>query len=125
MSKINGCINLQKDGEIIYSNFPIKGIKTNDKIVYKENDINVTIFLDNNTIEMKRRTGDYIIELVFLDGKATRGNYHLIEYKNSINLNIETLSSVNQDNKIILDYNLSMAEEFIGHFTFSLEFEVK
>ena len=48
MSKINGCINLQKDGEIIYSNFPIKGIKTNDKIVYKENDINVTIFLDNN-----------------------------------------------------------------------------
>ena len=125
MSKINGCINLQKDGEIIYSNFPIKGIKTNDKIVYKENDINVTIFLDNNTIEMKRRTGDYIIELVFLDGKATSGNYHLIEYKNSINLNIETLSSSNQDNKIILDYNLSMAEEFIGHFTFSLEFEVK
>lgn len=125
MSKINGCINLQKDGEIIYSNFPIKGIKTNDKIVYKENDINVTIFLDNNTIEMKRRTGDYIIELVFLDGKATSGNYHLIEYKNSINLNIETLSSVNQDNKIILDYNLSMAGEFIGHFTFSLEFEVK
>ena len=125
MSKINGCINLQKDGEIIYSNFPIKGIKTNDKIVYKENDINVTIFLDNNTIEMKRRTGDYIIELIFLDGKATNGNYHLIEYKNSINLNIETLSSVNQDNKIILDYNLSMAEEFIGHFTFSLEFEVK
>ena len=125
MSKINGCINLQKDGEIIYSNFPIKGIKTNDKIVYKENDINVTIFLDNNTIEMKRRTGDYIIELMFLDGKATNGNYHLIEYKNSIDLNIETLSSVNQDNKIILDYNLSMAEEFIGHFTFSLEFEVK
>ena len=125
MSKINGCINLQKEGEIIYSNFPIKGIKTNDKIVYKENDINVTIFLDNNTIEMKRRTGDYIIELVFLDGKATSGNYHLIEYKNSINLNIETLSSSNQDNKIILDYNLSMAEEFIGHFTFSLEFEVK
>ncbi len=125
MSKINGCINLQKDGEIIYSNFPIKGIKTNDKIVYKENDINVTIFLDNNTIEMKRRTGDYIIELMFLDGKATSGNYHLIEYKNSINLNIETLSSSNQDNKIILDYNLSMAEEFIGHFTFSLEFEVK
>lgn len=125
MSKINGCINLQKDGEIIYSNFPIKGIKTNDKIVYKENDINVTIFLDNNTIEMKRRTGDYIIELIFLDGKVTNGNYHLIEYKNSINLNIETLSSVNQDNKIILDYNLSMAEEFIGHFTFSLEFEVK
>lgn len=125
MSKINGCINLQKDGEIIYSNFPIKGIKTNDKIVYKENDINVTIFLDNNTIEMKRRTGDYIIELIFLDGKATNGNYHLIEYKNSIDFNIETLSSVNQDNKIILDYNLSMAEEFIGHFTFSLEFEVK
>lgn len=125
MFKINGCINLQKDGEIIYSNFPIKGIKTNDKIVYKENDINVTIFLDNNTIEMKRRTGDYIIELMFLDGKATSGNYHLIEYKNSINLNIETLSSSNQDNKIILDYNLSMAEEFIGHFTFSLEFEVK
>lgn len=125
MSKINGCINLQKDGEIIYSNFPIKGIKTNDKIVYKENDINVTILLDNNTIEMKRRTGDYIIELMFLDGKATSGNYHLIEYKNSINLNIETLSSSNQDNKIILDYNLSMAEEFIGHFTFSLEFEVK
>lgn len=125
MSKINGCINLQKDGEIIYSNFPIKGIKTNDKIVYKENDINVTILLDNNKIEMKRRTGDYIIELMFLDGKATSGNYHLIEYKNSINLNIETLSSNNQDNKIILDYNLSMAEEFIGHFTFSLEFEVK
>ena len=125
MSKINGCINLQKDGEIIYSNFPIKGIKTNDKIVYKENDINVTILLDNNKIEMKRRTGDYIIELIFLDGKVTNGNYHLIEYKNSINLNIETLSSINQDNKIILDYNLSMAEEFIGHFTFSLEFEVK
>ena len=74
---------------------------------------------------MKRRTDDYIIELMFLDGKATSGNYHLIEYKNSINLNIETLSSSNQDNKIILDYNLSMAEEFIGHFTFSLEFEVK
>lgn len=125
MSRIKCILNLKKDNEIIYDKLPTKGIKIDDRIIYKENDINVTIYNFNNTIKMKRSTSEYIIELNFMNGKATVGTYYLIDYQKSIDLNIDTFKLIVINNKLSLDYNLKMNEELIGHFNFSLEYEVE
>lgn len=124
MSKVKGYINLKENNESVYDRFFIKGIRTDNKIIFKENDINVTIMFEDNRISMNRSTKDYTIRMKFVNNSSSSGSYYLNDYKESINLNIETLSFINNDNNVYLDYNLFMADEFIGHFTYSLELEV-
>ena len=125
MSKVKGYINLKENNESVYDRFFIKGIRTDNKIIFKENDINVTIMFEDNRISMNRSTKDYTIRMKFVNNSSSSGSYYLNDYKESINLNIETLSFINNDNNVYLDYNLFMADEFIGHFTYSLELEVE
>lgn len=125
MSKVKGYINLKENNDYVYDRFFIKGIRTDNKIIFKENDINVTIMFGDNRISMNRSTKDYTIRMEFVNNSSSSGSYYLNDYKKSINLNIETLSFINNDNNVYLDYNLFMADEFIGHFTYSLELEVE
>lgn len=125
MSHIKGIVNLKKDNEIIYDNLLIKGIIVDDRIIYKENNISVTIYDFDNTIKMKRSTNEYIIELNFINSKTAIGTYYLIEYEKTIDLNIDTFKLIISNNKLSLDYNLKMNTELIGHFNFSLEYEVE
>ncbi len=125
MSKFNGLLNLTKNNTCIYDNFAIKGIKNTNKIIYREDDISVTIFIEDNTIKMKRTTSDYIIEMPFINNVSTIGKYYLKEEKSSIDLNLNTNIITYDESKIYIDYNLSMVDEYIGHFVFSLELEVE
>ena len=63
MGKINLKANLVSPDEIL--NIDVSGIKTSNKIVYKENNITVTILIQNNRIEMNRTCNEYKINLVF------------------------------------------------------------
>ena len=124
MSKIECLITLVKDNEYIYDNLSIKGIKTDKKFIYKENNIHVTIVIEDNKIIMKRSTSDYIIELNFINNSYTIGSYYLNEYKKSLKLDIKTNICTYDKNKVYIDYYLNMEKEYLGHFVFSLESEV-
>ena len=75
MGKIYLKAHLLSDEENL--NIETSGIKTNNKIVYKENDITVTILIFDNRIEMNRVCNDYKINLIFEKNKETTSTYQI------------------------------------------------
>ena len=75
MGKIYLKASLISDEENL--NIETSGIKTKNKIVYKENNIIVTILIFNNKIEMNRTCNEYKINMIFEKGKKTISKYNV------------------------------------------------
>ena len=75
MGKINLKAKLISDEENL--NIEVSGIKTNNKIVYKENNITVTILIFDNKIEMNRTCNEYKINFVFDELEKTISKYNV------------------------------------------------
>ena len=104
MEKINLVAKLISDEENL--NIKTTGIKTNNKIIYKENDINVTILIYDNKIEMNRSCNDYKINLVFEKNKNTISTYQVFGSTKIFDLETITKKINISDNKINLEYEL-------------------
>lgn len=104
MSKINLNASLISEDENL--NIETTGIKTNKKLVYKENDITVTILILNNKIEMNRTCNDYKINLIFEQNKKTISTYNVFGMPKVFEL--ETLTKILKisDNEIKIEYEL-------------------
>lgn len=104
MGKINLKASLISEGENL--NVETTGIKTKNKIVYKENDITVTILILNNKIEMNRTCNDYKINLNFEKNKKTISTYNVFGMPKVFEL--ETLTKILKisDNEIQIKYEL-------------------
>ena len=116
MGKVNLKARLKSVDEdlIIETN----GIKTNNKIVYKENNITVTILLLKNKIEMNRSCNEYKINLVFEKNKNTLSRYNVFGMPKEFLLETKTNKLEITDNNIRLNYNLEGND-----FTYQLEVE--
>lgn len=86
------------------------GIKTKNKIIYKENDITVIIKLFKSKIEMNRACKDYEINLVFEKNKKTMSTYKLLDVNKYFLLETKTNELVIEENKIIINYELEKNE---------------
>ena len=104
MGKINLKAKLISDEENL--NIEVSGIKTNNKIVYKENNITVTILIFNNKIEMNRTCNEYKINLIFEKDKKTISSYQVFGMPKTFDLETNTKKLVISDKKIELDYEL-------------------
>ena len=116
MGKINLKANLVSPDEIL--NIDISGIKTSNKIVYKENNITVTILIQNNRIEMNRTCNEYKINLVFENNKKTISTYQVFGMPKTFDLETKTKKLIIKDNIIELEYELEG-----NNFKYSLEME--
>ena len=83
-----------------------KGIKTNNKIVYKENDITVTILMLDNKIEMNRLCNEYNINLIFEKNKKTMSTYKVFGGSKEFILETDTKKLNIDKNKIYIEYIL-------------------
>ena len=92
------------------------GIKTNNKIIYKENNITVTILIFNNKIEMNRSSDEYDINLLFELNTTTNSTYSFNGTNKKFTLLTYTKKLIIKDNKINIDYNLEG-----NNFSYSLE----
>ena len=99
-------------------NIETSGIKTNNKIIYKENNITVTILIFNNKIEMNRTCDEYKINLVFEKDKKTISNYQVFSLSKILDLETKTKKLIISDNLIELDYELEG-----NNFSYVLEME--
>ena len=117
MGKINLKAKLISDEEIL--NIETSGIKTNNKLVYKENNITVTILIFDNKIEMNRTCNEYKINLIFEKNKKTISKYNVFGMPKEFLLETKTNKLVIKDNQIDLDYNLEG-----NNFKYSLVWEV-
>lgn len=94
------------------------GIYNNDRIVYKEKDINVTILIRDNQIEMIRKCNDYLIHLFFQKDLITQSEYQLFGGKKVFYLETKTELLEFDDKKIQIDYILED-----NKFSYMLEME--
>jgi uncharacterized beta-barrel protein YwiB (DUF1934 family) len=118
MGKINLKAKLISDEENL--NIDVSGIKTNNKIVYKENNITVTILILNNRIEMSRTCNEYKINLVFEKDKKTISTYQVFGMPKTFDLETITKKINLDDNQIDLEYELEG-----NKFKYSLIWEVR
>jgi len=118
MGKINLKASLVSDEENL--NIETSGIKKENKIVYKENNITVTILIFNNKIEMNRTCNEYKINLVFEKNKKTISKYNVFGMPKEFLLETETNKLEITDNEIIINYNLEG-----NKFSYHLEVEGK
>ena len=116
MGKINLKANLVSPDEIL--NIDVSGIKTSNKIVYKENNITVTILILNNRIEMNRTCNEYKINLVFENKKKTISNYQVFGMPKTFDLETKTKKLIIKENLIELEYELEG-----NNFKYSIEWE--
>ena len=116
MGKINLRAKLISDEENL--NIEVSGIKTNNKIVYKENDITVTILIFDNKIEMNRICNDYKINLNFEKNKKTISTYQVFGGTKTFNLETNTKKLNITKDKIEIVYILEG-----NSFKYTLEME--
>lgn len=91
--KITSILENKNRNELIKNK--ICGILSNNKINYLDNNIVVTIYLNNNNINMKRVIkNESEINFNFIEGKKTKCIYNIFNKK--LNLNLFT-------NKIVID----------------------
>ena len=114
MGKINLKASLVSEEENL--NVETTGIKTKNKIVYKENNITVTILIFNNKIEMNRTCNEYKINMIFEKGKKTISKYNVFGMPKEFLLETKTKKLEITDTHINLDYNLEGND-----FSYSLE----
>lgn len=104
MAKVNLKINLISEEQTL--DFKTTGIRNDNKIVYKENDITVTILVLDNKIEMERVCSDYKINLVFDANNKTISTYQIFGGNKIFDLETITQELKISKNKIELSYIL-------------------
>ena len=117
MRKINLKAKLISDEENL--NIETSGIKTSNKIIYKENNITVTILIQDNKIEMNRTCNEYKINFVFEKNKKTISKYNVFGMPKEFLLETKTNKLIIKENEIDLNYNLEG-----NNFKYSLIWEV-
>ena len=104
MGKINLKASLISDEENL--SIETTGIKTDNKIIYKENNITVTILIFDNKIEMNRTCNEYKINLIFEKNKKTISKYNVFGMPKEFLLETKTKKLEITNTLIKIDYNL-------------------
>ena len=104
MAKIKLKANLISEDDNL--SISVNAIRLDNKIIYKENDIQVTLLINNNKIEMMRLALDYQINLIFEKNKNTTSTYKFIGGDKFFKLNTKTEKLKISDNKVEIKYEL-------------------
>lgn len=86
--------------------FITNGVKKNNKITYKENDILVSIVILKNKIKINRSCNEYHIDLILDSNKETVSTYSVFGGSKKFDLNTKTNKLLITDEKIISEYNI-------------------
>lgn len=86
--------------------FITDGIKKNNKITYKENNILVSIHIFKNKIKINRKCNEYEINLLIEDKKDTISTYSVFGGVKIFELETKTKKLIITDEKLVAEYNL-------------------
>lgn len=102
--------------------FEIKGILSDNKLRYQENETKVEITLQKDSIQMIRTVNQISkIEMNFIESQKTTCIYHLLEYNKKINLSILTHKINRKNQSFMIEYEIEGQD---GHNQFEFEYEV-
>ena len=91
MSKIliNSILKTDEYNHSIVNN-NINGLYHDNKIIYNDGNIKVTLLLEDNKIEMKRETKEYEIKMLFDTNIETNGTYNIYDLNIIMDLKVQT-----------------------------------
>jgi len=81
-----------------------KGIISNNKLSYNENDFKVSLDIFADYITMTTKSDEHILELLFKEGTETKGKYTLLSNNVEVSVNIFTKLLQISDNYIKIKY---------------------
>lgn len=117
MSKVNLKIKLKSEEENL--DFSVLGIREKNKITYKENNIMVTLLIEESKITMKRVNPEYKLELIFNKNlSCSISKYYFIGGSKFFELHTKTKKCKIDEKCIKIDYNLEG-----NNFSYVLEME--
>lgn len=123
MAKIKLQFTLKNNTEKEKHHCETTGILKENKILFQENDIMVTILIKENKVEMKRNHEEYSLYIPLQKGINEEGYYNVYKVsKMNIKTKTETLKITKNSIKSI--YDLYINEQFIGNFKLDLTLEV-
>lgn len=100
------------------------GILTNQKMIYRESDLQVTIEWTNERVILKRNTKEYELEFCFELEKSTTGYHKMKTLPLCIDMKITTKELNIKDHSLTIVYELIYGGENLGEFTYHLDYEV-
>ena len=110
-----------KSSKEVY-NIDTIGIKTDNKIKYKDNEINLVICVNKAEIMIERKCKEYSLILHLSQNNMTKGTYNIYNL-GIIDLDITTNKLIINENKAEINYILDFGNEEKTEFEFSLEVE--
>ena len=119
VAKINCVINLKEDDKIVIDKKEVMGIKNGNKITFKDDDLIVTIMVDNNKIMMKRANKEYELNLEFEEGINKTGKYFLNNANLWLPIEVFTDKILVSEKSVEVDYYIDKI-----NFNFKISFEV-
>lgn len=119
MAKISCVINLKEDDKIVIDKKEVIGIKNDNKITFKDDDIIVTIIVNNNRIMMKRVNKEYELNLEFEERINTVGKYFLNNDNLWLPIEVFTDKILVSEKSVEVDYYIDKI-----NFNFKISFEV-
>lgn len=123
MSKIKLQFSLKNNTTKEHYEHQGEGIKQDKKIIFKENEIMVTILEQNNTIEMKRNHKEYQI-IICLEEKMKQEGFYKVHSLANFILQTDTKKLRITPTTISSNYDLYCNQEFIGNFELDVKYEV-
>lgn len=125
-----GIISLKKEAIHIVSFY----LKNNDEVIkrdnidskIKKNELLFNIDNDKYKIDLDKYTlykdnSESSLNFIFNDKKETNGTYYIKEMKFYIDAKIKTNKLIYKDNKLEIDYELYLQDEYIGNFKIKIE----
>lgn len=124
MAKIFIKAHVREDDDKIGHKLETQGILNNNKIIYWDNDISVTISIFDNKIEMTRKNNNYTLFLTFMNNIKTNGYYYLSSMQSNLPLTVMTTKFVVKPGNIEINYQLSDSYTPKKTYFFSLEYAI-
>jgi len=122
MSKVKIKSTLQNlTSNEVYSTDTI-GIKIDDKIKFKDNEINVVICVNEESVMIERKCKEYHLTLHVSQNNMTKGTYNIYNL-GIIDLDITTNKLIINENKIETNYILDFGNNEKTEFEFLIELE--
>ena len=125
-----GIISLKKEAIHIISFY----LKNNDEVIKRDNidskiNKNKLLFnIDNDKykIDLDKYTlykdnSESSLNFIFNDKKETNGTYYIKDMKFYMDARVKTNKLIYKDNKLEIDYELYLQEEYIGNFKIKIE----
>ena len=115
---INSSVISSSDKEIIKNK---KAVLKDNIINYNNDNVNVSVNIDNNIVILKRENNEMKITLEFKKGKKTNSFYDIKPLNIRIKVTVETKDLIITNNSLSVRYDLYMNKEFSDSFNYNLE----